>query len=64
MEDLCKSHIRDKAKHEIADSLQKLLASKENAYTNGVPMSQQDEYKEALEKQVERVTVFLGFGFV
>lgn len=61
MHDLSKTDMKSKAKHEIVETLEKLMDLKEHEYTNGVPMSQQEEYKETLRSQVERVARLMGF---
>lgn len=61
MEDLTKSALKLKAKEEIVDALQKLVDSKsEYASVTGVPFTQEEEYKEVLRQQAERVSAFLG----
>lgn len=59
MQNLTKSHMRQRAKEEIFKTLQKLNESKPDA--NDVPFNQQDEFKDALEFQIERVLNFLGY---
>lgn len=61
MQDLSKTDMKEKAKHEIVETLEKLVSSKEFKYTDGVPIDQQEDYDKALRNQVERVARFLGF---
>lgn len=59
MQDLTRSHMRQRAKEEIFKTLQKLNESKLEA--NDVSFQQQDEFRDALEFQIERVLNFLGY---
>lgn len=58
MQDLSKTDLKEKAKSEIGKTLLGLLVPKD---VTDVPMNQQEQYKEELEKQVERVFKFLGY---
>lgn len=61
MEDLSKTNMKAKVRGDIADSLMQTWNELQNKHINGVPMSQEEEYKEVYEREVERVFRFLGF---
>lgn len=61
MQELGKKDLKRKAKDEILSELEKLVKKYEDgANVNGVPFSQEDEYKVELAAQVNRVERFLG----
>jgi hypothetical protein len=61
MQNLSKTDMKCKAKNEISRALAEFLETRQKQDVTDVPMPQQEEYKEVLDAQCERVHKFLGF---